>query len=49
MMYDENFTYSSISMVWIFEDNLVLNTILVYIPCNNPSYLGKKRFSNYMI
>ena len=49
MIYDEDFTYFNISMVWIFEDNLVCKTIRIYIPCKNLSYLGKKYFSIYMV
>ena len=35
MIYDENFTCFDISKVHIFEENLVFNTIRVYISCKN--------------
>ena len=34
-IYNENFTVLDTSRVWLYFDNLVFNTIQVYIPCTN--------------
>ena len=40
-IYNENFTISDTSKVWVFDNILVLNTIQVNIPYQEPSYLSK--------
>ncbi len=40
-IYNENFAISDTSKVWVFDNILVLNTIQVNIPYQEPSYLSK--------